>query len=540
MGTWVIMVGRFIVYFWLVVVVATIADATTADHVRVQCGYTRYPSLCLQTLSRLAGTAAENRHVDVLSALLNSTVSLTTLPVSNFESLSSRFVSSEAQLARHSIGYCHELTTMSNQRLSQAMAALKESPEKNKADIQTWISAAITFQQTCKDSADDHAASNDLMAQISRTMDYHSRLASNALALANRITKSSPETRNAERHLSEDTDERRFPSWVSAGDRKMLESSGGTIQADAVVAKDGSGNYKTVSEAINAAGGGRFVIYVKSGVYKEKIRTKKDGITLIGDGKYSTIITGDDSVGGGSSLPESATFAISGDGFIAKDIGFENTAGAGSHQAVALTVSSDHSVLFRCSIAGYQDSLYALSLRQFYRECDIYGTIDFIFGNAAAVFQSCQLVLRRPRSGGAYNVILANGRSDPGQNTGFSVQNCKITVGSDFSPVRNSFNSFLGRPWKQYSRSVVMQSNIDGEIASRGWVEWPGASGSVLKTLYFAEYANMGAGAGLGGRVGWAGFHAIGKDEAEKFTVANLISGTSWLPSTGVTFVSGL
>lgn len=199
---------------------------------------------------------------------------------------------------------------MSNQRLNQAMAALKESPEKNKADIQTWISAAITFQQTCKDSADNHAASNELMAQISRTMDYHSRLASNALALVNRITKTSPETRNAdpERHLSEDT-ERRFPSWMSAGDRRMLESpSGGTIQADAVVAKDGSGNYKTVSEAIKAAGGGRFVIYVKSGVYKEKIRTNKDGITLIGDGKYSTIITGDDSVGGGSSLQESATF----------------------------------------------------------------------------------------------------------------------------------------------------------------------------------------------------------------------------------------
>lgn len=197
---------------------------------------------------------------------------------------------------------------MSNQRLNQAMAALKESPEKNKADIQTWISAAITFQQTCKDAVEHHAASNELMAQISQTVDYHSRLSSNALALVNRITKSPPGTRNAERHLSEDS-ELRFPSWVSAGDRKMLESPAGeTIQADAVVAKDGSGNYKTVTEAIAAAGGGRFVIFVKSGVYKEKIRTKKNGITLIGEGKYSTIITGDDSAGGGSSLPETATF----------------------------------------------------------------------------------------------------------------------------------------------------------------------------------------------------------------------------------------
>ena len=84
-------------------------------------------------------------------------------------------------------------------------------------------------------------------------------------------------------------------------------------------------------------------------------------------------------------------------------------------------IASDRSVLYRCSIAGYQDTLYVLSLRQFYRECDIYGTVDFIFGNAAAVFQSCGLYLRRPRGGGAYNVILANGQSDPGQNTGFSV-----------------------------------------------------------------------------------------------------------------------
>lgn len=91
-----IMVGRFIIVCCWLVVVTTIADE---DHVRVQCGYTRYPSLCLKTLS-----AAGNRHVDVLSALLNSTVSFTALPVSNFESLSSRFVSSEAQLARQSIG----------------------------------------------------------------------------------------------------------------------------------------------------------------------------------------------------------------------------------------------------------------------------------------------------------------------------------------------------------------------------------------------------------------------------------------------------
>ena len=232
--------------------------------------------------------------------------------------------------------------------------------------------------------------------------------------------------------------------------------------------------------------------------------------------------------------------AITGDEFIAKDIGFENAAGPKGGQAVALVVSSDHSVLYKCSISGYQDTLYALSLRQFYRECDIYGTIDFIFGNAAAVFQNCYLVLRRPHGSSNYNVILANGRSNPGQNTGFSLQKCTITPSSDFSAVKNSFKSFLGRPWKAYSRAVVMESTIDDAIDGRGWIQWPGYGNSVLKSLYFAEYSNIGHGAATSRRVQWDGFHLIGTEEATKFTVANFIAGTSWLPSTGVTFISGL
>ncbi|XP_042483715.1 probable pectinesterase/pectinesterase inhibitor 35, partial [Macadamia integrifolia] len=226
--------------------------------------------------------------------------------------------------------------------------------------------------------------------------------------------------------------------------------------------------------------------------------------------------------------------AISGDGFIARDIGFQNTAGPQAKQAVALYVASDRSVLYRCSISGYQDTLYALAFRQFYRQCDILGTIDFIFGNAAAVFQSCNLVLRQPHSGG-FNVILANGRSDSGQNTGFSVQSSRIVRSADFS---GGHKAYLGRPWKQYSRSVVMQSSIDGAIDARGWVEWSG--GFALKTLYFAEYQNSGPGASTSQRVQWTGFHLISAPDALQFTVAKFIGGNSWLPSTGVTYVSSL
>ncbi|KAH6779194.1 Plant invertase/pectin methylesterase inhibitor superfamily [Perilla frutescens var. hirtella] len=501
------------------------------EKVRTQCGFTRYPTLCAQTLTEL-GSGDPN--IDLLSALVNSTISQTNLPNSNFEILTSHFISTQAQQSRLAIDYCHELMSMSQKRLKQAMEALKTSPGKHKADIQTWLSAALTFQETCKDSVEGHVPSNLYMGEVYKKMGFLSELGSNPLALANRIMgeRSSPA---AGRRLLERTES--FPRWLSAGERKLLQST--EIKANAVVAKDGTGHFKTVTEAIEAASGGRYVIYVKAGTYNEKINTNKDGITLIGDGKYSTIITAGSSVGkGGSSLRGSATFTVTGDGFIARDIGFQNTAGPNAEQAVALTIASDHSVLYRCSLAGYQDTLYALSLRQFYRECDIYGTVDFIFGNAAAVFQSCTLYLRRPRGGGAYNVILANGRSDPGQNTGFSVQNCKITVASDFSPVRNSYKSYLGRPWKLYSRAVVMQSNIDGAISSQGWVAWPGTGG--FDSLYFAEYANMGGGAGTSGRVKWPGFKVLGTPEASKFTVANLIGGNSWLPSTGVAFVSGL
>ncbi|XP_073043395.1 probable pectinesterase/pectinesterase inhibitor 54 [Primulina eburnea] len=504
------------------------------QEMRIQCGFTRYPNLCIQTLT---GLASGIQRLDFATALVNMTIRESEIPESSpADTSSSNLISPQTQLAQMTIDYCQELMKMSLKRLNQALDALQKSPQQYKPDIQTWISAAITFQQSCKDEINGNTESNLLMEKISRKIDYLSELSSNSLALANRIS-SNTETQKmtTSRRLHQ---EEIFPDWVSVSDRKLLQST--EIKANAVVAKDGSGDYKTVSEAVHAAGGGRFVIYVKAGTYNEKVHVNKDGITLIGDGKYSTVISASSSVAGGSSLKETATFTITGDGFIARDIGFENTAGPLGHQAVALNIASDRSVIFRCSIVGYQDTVFAYALRQFYRDCDIYGTVDFIFGNAVAVFQSCTLIFRRPRRGGAFNTILANGRTDPGQNTGFSVQNCKITVESDFAPVKNSYNSYLGRPWKEYSRAVVMETNIDGVINPRGWVEWKGAGGSTYKTLYFAEYANTGPGSRTSGRVNWPGFHVIGTPEASKFTVANFIGGNSWLPPTGVDFTSGL
>lgn len=190
---------------------------------------------------------------------------------------------------------------MSLKRLNQAMEVLQKPHNKYKSDIQTWLSAALTFQETCKDSIQDHVASDAYTAEVYKKVNHLSELSSNALALANRITGRPTPTG---RKLLEGG---AFPSWVSAADRRLLQAT--AVKANAVVAKDGSGNFKTVAEAINAATGGRYVIYVKAGTYNENINTNKDGIMLIGDGKYSTIITGGSSVGKGASLKSSSTFS---------------------------------------------------------------------------------------------------------------------------------------------------------------------------------------------------------------------------------------
>lgn len=217
---------------------------------------------------------------------------------------------------------------------------------------------------------------------------------------------------------------------------------------------------------------------------------------------------------------------------------FANYAGPNNHQAVALRIGGDHAVVFRCSIIGYQDTLYVHSQRQFYRECDIYGTVDFIFGNAAVVLQNCNIYARKPMPN-QKNTITAQNRKDPNQNTGISIHACKILATSDLEASKGSFPTYLGRPWKMYSRTVYMLSNMGDHIHPRGWLEWNG--NFALNTLYYGEYMNFGPGAGLGQRVTWPGYRVIKSvEEATKFTVSKFIYGSSWLPSTGVAFLAGL
>ena len=122
--------------------------------------------------------------------------------------------------------------------------------------------------------------------------------------------------------------------------------------------------------------------------------------------------------------------AVTAPNFVAVNITFQNTAGPEKHQAVALRSGADFSIFYSCSFEAYQDTLYTHSLRQFYRECDVYGTVDFIFGNAAVVFQNCNLYPRKPMPN-QFNAITAQGRSDPNQNTCTSIHNCTIKPADD-------------------------------------------------------------------------------------------------------------
>ncbi|GAY60323.1 hypothetical protein CUMW_201100 [Citrus unshiu] len=231
----------------------------------------------------------------------------------------------------------------------------------------------------------------------------------------------------------------------------------------------------------------------------------------------------------------SLAIAVAGRGFIAKDMTFINTAGPEKHQAVAFRSGSDRSVFYRCSFNAYQDTLYAHSNRQFYRDCDITGTIDFIFGNAAVVFQNCNILPRQPLPN-QFNTITAQGKKDPNQNTGISIQKCTLSRFDD----KLTAATYLGRPWKEFSTTVIMQSTIGPFLNALGWKEW--VSGVDPPTsIFYAEYQNVGLGSTTSGRVKWAGYRpTLTTDEAAKFTVGNFIQGSEWLAEANVQYQESL
>jgi pectinesterase len=269
---------------------------------------------------------------------------------------------------------------------------------------------------------------------------------------------------------------------------------------DFTVAKDGPGDFTTVNEAINAVPDfrkNRTVIFIKAGVYKEKLTlpASKTNVTFIGEDVEKTILTYDDFASKKNSFGEeigttgSSSFFIFCDGFTAENITFENSSGPVG-QAVAVRIDGDMVAFKNFRFLGFQDTLYrhGEKSRQYYKNCYIEGTVDFIFCWSIAVFDSCTIFCKD------HGYITAPSINE---NTefGFVFLNCKITGDAP----ENSF--YLGRPWRPYGKSVFMNCEMGKHIKPEGWHNWnkPDAE----KTAFFAEYKNTGTGA-KGKRVNWS------------------------------------
>ncbi|XP_071725828.1 pectinesterase/pectinesterase inhibitor PPE8B-like isoform X2 [Rutidosis leptorrhynchoides] len=440
----------------------------------------------------------------------------------------------------NAIADCLDLLDFTTDQLTWTLSA-SQTPTSGKynstsnmgADMRTWLGGALGNQDTCMEGFE--GTNSVVKTLVSGSLDQVTSLVREVLGMVNELQALTD-------HHQIPSGSRKLPRWVKPNVRKLLQANY-NVAADVVVAADGSGNFTRVMDAIALVpdyNSRHYVIYVKKGIYREyvEISKKKTNIIMIGDGMDLTIISGNHSFGDGWTTYRSATFAVKGKGFIARDMRFENIAGPEKHQAVAFRSDSDLSVIFRCAITGYQDTLYAHSMRQFYRECLISGTVDFIFGDGVVVFQNCQILARKGLHN-QKNTITAQGRKEPTQPSGFSIQFSNISVEPDLIVSNGSMPTYLGRPWKLYSRTIFMQSYMSPLIQTKGWLEWNGDF--ALDTLYYAEYMNYGPGAALGGRVNWPGLHAINdSSQANNFTVSEFLLGNSWLPSTGVKYTAGL
>ena len=299
-----------------------------------------------------------------------------------------------------------------------------------------------------------------------------------------------------------------------------------SYEYDFTVAPDGSGDYLKVQDAINAIPNlrkNRTYIFIKNGIYKEKLilPTTKENVTLIGECADSTIITYDDHAKTknifGESLGTSGSsgFYIFGNGFQAENITFSNTAGPVG-QAVAVRIDADKVVFKNCRFLGNQDTLYphGEESRQYYKNCYIEGTVDFIFGWSTAVFDSCHIHCLKKE--GSYITAASTIQET---EFGFIFRNCRITGNSD-EP-----NYYLGRPWRPYSNVVFLHCFLDKHIIPEGWHNW--GDNEKEKTARYAEYDNFGPGSNVEKRVAWA--RQLSSEEAKKYSLDNIFK--DWNPN---------
>lgn len=272
---------------------------------------------------------------------------------------------------------------------------------------------------------------------------------------------------------------------------------------DLVVAQDGSGDFRTVLEAVNAVPDYRKVsptrIFIKKGVYKERIIIpgSKDHLQLIGE--EGTVITFDayaskpNIFGEPMGTSGSSSVYIYGPDFVAENITFENSAGPVG-QAVACHISADRVTFRHCRFLGFQDTLYTYgdNSREYYEDCYIEGTVDFIFGRATAVFNRCEI---RSKLDGGYVTAPATPK---GARYGYVFYDCKLTA----DPSVPEGSVYLSRPWRPYGQCVYINCEMGRHINPAGFNNWDNPDNE--KTAYYAEYGSKGEGSSPARRVSWS------------------------------------
>ncbi len=278
------------------------------------------------------------------------------------------------------------------------------------------------------------------------------------------------------------------------------------------VARDGSGDYKFIQDAIDAMRVyplASITLYIKNGVYTEKILLPSDNtdVTFIGESVEKTIINFNDYSGRGKLTTfTSYTAKISGNRFRAENITFQNSAGPVG-QALALYVDADKAVFKNCRFLGNQDTIFASgeNARQLFTDCYIEGTTDFIFGPSTAVFQNCTIKAKS----NSY-IIAAN--TTEGKKFGFVFLDCKVIADSSVNKL------FLGRPWRAFSKTAFIRCELPKQITPEGWNNWGNPENE--KTVFYAEYKNTGEGADFSKRVSWA--KQLTDKEAKEYSLGNI------------------
>jgi pectinesterase len=290
-----------------------------------------------------------------------------------------------------------------------------------------------------------------------------------------------------------------------------------------VVAADGSGQFRTVQAAIDAAPNQSavpVVIQLKKGTYHEKVvvPTLKTHLVLRGDEAATTIITYDDHAGAnGISTPTSYSVLVQANDFTAEHVTFENAAGYTAGQAVALHVEGDRAIFRHCRMVGNQDVLFlaAGGSRQYYQNCYIEGTTDFIFGASVGVFDHCVIKSKK-------NSFVTAASTPAEQPYGFVFLDCQLTADTTLAQ-----KVYLGRPWRPHARVAYLRCHLGAHLVPAGWENWRNPDNE--KTAYFAEYRSTGPGANPAARVPWS--HQLSAKAAKAYTLKRIFGGAqAWVP----------